>query len=413
MTEGIVKEALELLALSGIAAPLMLSNVSYRTRDALLLYNNLRLALHFASLRRVPTGAAKTLFELVLSWGIDGKLLHDIEAVPLRLSEINGQWALAARAGLVTVAALVSTRSELEQSTLLILRLTALLGHTDLVSSSLGVTAALWRAKRHEAFAWSDAVNEVVRIERPDRATAKLLEHARAEARAEREPTDEELRLALALRARLFCVALLAAVPIANFDASGHAAAAVALLASPAFRTAEELLVAGLVLRVLYSLGLDGALAGEMVRLTERADGEGGSTFRSEYLALHAAVHLRLARSDDTEPALVDLRRHGHKTPGLVADRAVTAYTPLVRLETTLEALAQTFPRSEQTMTKGRDARASRAAAHDSVFDPLPEHYAAAVAGQPPAARSAAVAGAGSLRLLTQGHSPAAAPRER
>jgi hypothetical protein len=407
-------EALELLALSGIAAPLMLSNVSYRTRDALLLYNNLRLMLHFASLRRVPTGAAKTLFELVLSWGIDGKLLHDIEATPLRLSEINGQWALAARGGLVTVAALVSSRSELDQSTLLILRLAALLGQTDLVSSSLGVTAALWRAKRHEAFAWSDAVNEVVRIERPDGATAKLLQHARAEAaaRAEREPTYEELRLALSLRARLFCVALLAAVPLANFDASGHAAAAVALLASPAFRTADDLLVTGLVLRVLYSLGLDGALAEEMVRLTERADGEGGPTFRSEYLALHAAVHERLARSEDTELALVDLRRYGHKTPGVLADRAVTAQSPLVRLETTLEALAQTFPRSEQTMPKGRDARASRAVAHDSVFAPLPEHYAAAVAGQPPAALSAALAGAGSLRLLTQGHSPTAAPRE-
>jgi len=406
------REPLELLALAGIAAPLILTNVSYRTRDALLLYNTLRLTLDIASLRRVPTGSARTIYELTRTWGIDGRLLHDIESEPLVLSEINGQWGLARRGGLVTIAALVSSRSDLEEATTLVLRLAALLGSANIVLSALGVTAALWRAKRHESYSWLDRVNEVERLDRPDSTVTAALDNARKEAAARLEhsptPNDEKVCQGLALRARLLSVSLLVAVPVAYFEASGPAASVVALLASPNFKNSNDLLVAGLVLRVLYSLGLDGALSAELVRLTKRADGNGGQAFRGEFLALNWALRSKVKRTGATEGALVALRRHGHRAPGVVADLSVLSSGPVARLETALESLSRAIPRGDD------ERRTLDIATHDAAFPPLSEHDSAAVKGLNlesaalSAALSAARAGAGALHLLTKGH--AAAP---
>jgi len=405
MTLHLVSEPLELLALSGSVAPLMLTNVSYMTRDALLLYCALRFAIDIASLRRLPTGTPRTLLSLVRSWGIDGQLLHDVEAEPLVISDISGQWSLARRGGQVAVAAQVTSRSDLDESTELCFRLAALIGPQDLVSSALGVTAALWRAKRHEAFPWATRVTELEQLY-PSEAVRGHLKTARIKADSDRlekeaSETAEDVRKGLALRARLLCVMLLTVVPIVSFRASAPAAATVALLATPSFSL--DLSAIGEVLRVLYSLGLDGRLAAELAHLSKRPHGDGGESFKRDYLAVHATVSGRVGRSSNTEGAMVALRRRAHRVPGVKADPKVFSGSPLTRLETSLDSLARALPShhniGEEEKSRGtpRDAWVGE---HETVLPALSSREAAAVSGHPPAALSAARAGAALQKLL-------------
>lgn len=449
-----IQEPLELLALSGIVAPLILTNVSYRTRDALLLYNTLRLVLDIASLRRVPTGTEKTLYELVQSWGVDGKLLNDIGSVPAKLSTGSGQWGLSFHSGLTPVAAVVSSRSQLEDATELVLRLGALLGPANIVFSALGVTASLWRAKRHEEYPWSEITLDIDQMNGPDAKTMESLKRARELAgdRVGQEPmpSTNQMFAALAIKTRLLCVVLLCAVPVAHFDASGHAARAVAVLASPSFT--DDLQVSGLVLRVLYSLGLDGELATKLVALTGHADGSGGKTFQRRFIDLHEEIKRRLVRhtgDGDADRAVADMQRYINQTgrgrererrkerggreaddtlntapEEVFASKQTLARTQLGILVEALKDLVEaaaaiarrkppkkqlpTTPTHREAVKAQKEARRGRIQAQDrwfgavhDLFDSGP--FADAVAALPSVSRSAALAGAGLRRVLAEG----------
>lgn len=339
-----VRDSLELLALSGCVAPLILTNVSYRTRDALLLYSTLRFIIDVASLRRIPTGLSRTLLNVVHAWGIEGQLLHMIESEPIVISDINGQWSLQKRAVLVTVAALVMSYSNLEEATSLTFRIAALRGPIDLASSCLAVTAALWRAKRHESYPWTERLTLLERIH-PKSDVIELLNRARQESQHKEEQenvTLADIREALAGRARMFCVILLTAIPLGYFDASGAAAAAIGLLTSPSF--APDLEFVGLVLSVLYSLGLDRNLVAQLVHLTQYPQGEGTEVFKGYYLTIHKLITERTGRTERTTPAVVALRRHGNRTPGVVADIKIMASSPHIRLENLLVTVCGILP---------------------------------------------------------------------
>lgn len=410
-----VQEPLELLALTGgVVAPLMLSNVSYRTRDALLLYNSLRLTLDLASLRRVPTGSAKILYKLVQSWGIDSALLQGIASAPqLYLSEINGQWSFEISKGKhATVASLCSVSSDLDHSSFRVLCLGALFGRLNLVTSCLGVTAALWRSQRHTAYPWEEMRNSLGRLDPPSPEVVTMLNEARSKAeeaqKNEREETPEELYRSLSLKARLLCVTLLSSVPIAFFEASGPAAAAAALLSSPAFEVPEELAVSGLVLEILDNLGLTPKLATELVQLTKHADGQGGSTFRVVYMNLHGAIKASVRPSKGLREAIRRLKDKAHRPPDdVILSKSMVSRQPLAVLVSRLEDLARALP-GPDPLGPDEDDRPRRLEKFLDAFPPLDDYETAAVKGLPPEARLAARAGAGLVHLLAKSHTSSA-----
>lgn len=357
MTESLPTDARELLALSGVACCLILCNVSFMTRDSLLLYNTLRFLVDVASLQRVPTGLRGPLLSLMQAWGVDGRLLHQIESQPVVLSEFSGQWAVAERTGSsVTVCAHLYSRSDLDEALDNILTMGALTGPTDLALSCLGITAAMQRAKRHEAFPWTTLSTELEALV-PDGHTTSLLNAAR-QAEVARFSSTEERQEAWSLRARELCVLLLCALPLVSFQASGPAAGAAALLASPSFAPRDPLMVAGLVLAVLRSIGLDGKAAADIASLTQHPHGSGSPSFKSSYLALVQSLEQQVGRSAQTERALEALQRHGHRTPDIIADVHVLSSSPVVRLGHFLESACKALPpsrRASQRSGRGKD----------------------------------------------------------
>lgn len=376
MAESLSADARELLALSGVACCLILCNVSFMTRDSLLLYSTLRFLVDVASLQRVPTGFQGPLLTLVQAWGVDGRLLHQIESQPVVLSEFSGQWAVAERTGSsVTVCAHLYSRSDLDEALDSILTMGALAGPTDLALSCLGITAAMQRAKRHESFPWTTLSAELEALA-PDAHTTSLLNAAR-EAKVGRSFSTEEVQEAWSLRARELCVLLLCALPLVSFRASGPAAGAAALLASPSFAPRDPLVVAGLVLAVLRSIGLDGKAAADIASLTQHPHGSGSPGFKSSYLALVQSLEQQVGRSAQTERALAALQRHGHRTPDIIADARVLSSSSVVRLGNFLESVCKILPPSrrveERVPTKNVDHAPSEAALDNKMRNIAPE----------------------------------------
>lgn len=344
---------LDILSLVGVVAPLILSNISHRTRDANLLYHSIRFAVDVCSLPRVPIGTGNTFRDLIQAWGVDGRLLHDVESQPIVMSDTTGTWVLLTgkeKNVPVSIFSLLASRSDLDVATQLVLRLAALLGNrASVLGSCIGITAALWRQKRQDAYKWTEALNdiEIVADGPRDDQTQRNLDALRNWMR-HRENTnyDDNVLSSLAFRARAFCCLLLSCVPIAHFEASNRAAQIIALLATPQPLFHDELTTVGLILKVLYSIGLTGAKARRLFELTRHEAGNGGDdAFREDYLQLHKELTFSLRTGDDTARALVNLRRNAHAHKDVVADVKTHAHNPDVRVEILLESLCSQLPR--------------------------------------------------------------------
>jgi hypothetical protein len=286
MVEAEAKQAREMLALSGSLIPLALSNVAYKTRDSLLLYNLVRAA----SLLVQPNFAVRptqTLLSTLTCFGLSGQLLHEISSYPLVIDETRaGEWSVRTPTETVSVFSYLRSNAHLSLGRSRILAYAADGGDAGMSWVLLGLLSSLWRSQEGDAFPWSEATRNLHgTIDQARHRSRRPSLKPRQSKRSNEEITSALYQRATDKARQKCCVGLMCA-GLFSLSAVGPACHAAVLLGNPnlqLFETPQEdLEFLGYCLLILDALGLGNRFFTSLkeVEGIQESRGEPGGDFK-------------------------------------------------------------------------------------------------------------------------------------